>query len=405
MEVSPVITSAHRPPDDRRERVAAGVAARAGPAPTLVECAALMPRDARPPRAAAVVIAASLVAPLLLPASARASSSERIDLRWTAPAECPAADTVRAEVDRLLGPSSARPPAPIPVTAEVTRDDQGAWRVHLETPGEGAPRVREVHGATCSAIADATATILALMIDPAATLAGPSAKGSAVGADRSPVDGARSPVGADRSPVEADRSPVGADRSPVGADRSPVVPDRSPVVPDRSPPPPSFRVAAWAGLDTASLSRLSVGFGLQGAFVLGAQRFEVGVAFRPVRAVTVAARPTTGGDVDLLTGAAGTCRSWRWAALEFGPCLGFELGRLHAAGFGVTSPGEGSSLWAAVEGEGLLGYRITSRIGLGLRLGAVVPLLRPRFVLANVGPVYQPPGAAARGAVGVEVAF
>src|SRR6185312_12999827 len=125
---------------------------------------------------AAVVIAAALVAPLLLPASTRASSGERIDLRWTAPAECPAAGAVRAEVDRLLGPSSARPPAPIAVTAEVARDDQGAWRVHLETPGEGAPRVREIQGATCAAIADATAMILALMIDPDAALASPSAR-------------------------------------------------------------------------------------------------------------------------------------------------------------------------------------------------------------------------------------
>ncbi len=67
-----------------------------------------MPRDARPPRAVAVVIAASLVAPLLLPASTRASSGERIDLRWTAPAECPPADAVRAEVDRLSALVRAR---------------------------------------------------------------------------------------------------------------------------------------------------------------------------------------------------------------------------------------------------------------------------------------------------------
>jgi hypothetical protein len=164
-------------------------------------------------------------------------------------------------------------------------------------------------------------------------------------------------------------------------------------------------VAAWSGLDTASLPQVAIAFGLQGAFVYGAQRFELGVAFRPASAATVASRPATGGDVDLLTGSAGTCRVWGRAAIELGPCLAFEIGRLHASGFGVTSPGEASTLWAALEGGGVIGYRHFARLALVLRLGAAVPLVRPRFVLDNVGPVFQPPVVTARGSAGVEITF
>jgi hypothetical protein len=169
--------------------------------------------------------------------------------------------------------------------------------------------------------------------------------------------------------------------------------------------PTSFRAAAWAGLDTASLPRLAAAFALRGSFVYGAQRFELGIVVLPARAAAAAVRPTTGGDVDLVAGSAGTCRHFGKGSIEVGPCVGFELGRLHASGFGVTSPGEGSSLWAALEGGGVLSYRLFAQVAFVARLGAVVPLLRPRFVLDNVGPVFQPPGVAARGSAGVEVVF
>jgi hypothetical protein len=341
-----------------------------------------MPRDARPPRAPAVLIAALA---MIWPAPARAWTAppERVDLHWTAPAGCPGEGAVRAEMDRLLGPSSARPPAPIPVTAAVSRDESGAWHVHLETPGEGTTRVREIHGASCAAIADATALILALMIDPAAAAAAP--KGPSKSA----------PVAVPSVPVEAPRVPLSPTRVPVVAPR--------PSPPE--PTPTSFRITALAGLDTASLPRLAATLALQGSFVYGAQRFEIGLAYLPSRAGTVAARPSTGGDVDLLAGSVGTCRHFGTGFVEVGPCLGFEVGRLHASGTGVSNPGEGSTLWAAVDPGGVIAYRLTDRLALTARVAAAIPLLRPSFVLENVGPVYRPPPVTARGGAGVELIF
>ncbi len=198
-------------------------------------------------------------------------------------------------------------------------------------------RVREIHGATCSAIADATALILALMIDPAAAAAAP--------------------------PPEVKGSPAGASRSPAGASRSPPGASRSPPEPTGSPTPTSFRVTALAGLDTASLPGLAATLGLHGSFVHGAQRFEIGLAYHPSVKGTVAARPGTGGEVDLLAGSAATCRHFTAGLIEAGPCLGFEVGRLHASGFGVSDPGEGSTLWAAAlaGGKGTIPCRPIAR--------------------------------------------
>jgi hypothetical protein len=345
-----------------------------------------MPRDARLPRALAVVLAAALAATVARPARAWTAPEPRVVLRWTAPAECPAADAVSAEVDRLLGPSSARPPAPIPVDATVSRDDLGAWHVHLETPGEGTPRVREIHAASCAAIADATALILAMMIDPAAAAAAPPSPAAA-------------------PPIEAKAPPIAPARVPVEAPRSPPPPPPPPQLLPPAPTPTSLRIAALAGLDTASLPAVAASLALSGSFVYGAQRFEIGLGYYPSRKGTVPARPGTGGYVDLFTGSVGTCRHFGSEAIEVGPCVGVELGRLHASGFGVSSPGEGSTLWAAASLGGVLSLRLISNLALVLRLGAAAPLLRPSFVLENVGAVYRPPPVTARGSGGVELIF
>src|SRR5262245_58840791 len=120
--------------------------------------------------------AALIFAAMLNLARGEARADERAILRWNAPAECPEGARVIEEMNRILGPTAARPPKPIEAVASVLRDDQGVWRVHLETEGEGATRVRELKGATCAAIADATALILALMIDPTAVASAPVSK-------------------------------------------------------------------------------------------------------------------------------------------------------------------------------------------------------------------------------------
>jgi hypothetical protein len=77
--------------------------------------------------------------------------------------------------------------------------------------------------------------------------------------------------------------------------------------------------------------------------------------------------------------------AWQVAA-----CVGAELGRLHAVGFGVSDPGQGSALWAAASAALGLSYSLGEHWLLEGRGSALVPWVRPRFVLTNVGDVFQP---------------
>lgn len=325
-------------------------------------------------RVAALAFGASAL--LIGGRAALAEQGDRVALRWSAPSGCPGGDKVLSEIDRLLGERGARPPKPIQATATVAQDEHGGFRVHLETQGDGEARVREVRGASCAAIADATALILALMIDPAAV------------AERDPAAPAPPPAPPRRPPPPA--PPASPPRAPRPAPRAAAV-------------PLSFRFAAWVGGDVGSLPGVALGLGGTAALVYGPLRFELGVAGWPDRASSLASRPAAGGDVSLVAGKSGACFLFPVARFEIAPCTAFELGRIHAAGFGVSTPSEGSALWSALHAGALATWFPIERIGLSLRLDAVFPFSRPRFVLENVGPVHQASPVAGRAAFGVEL--
>jgi hypothetical protein len=339
----------------------------------------------------AALAGAALIAARSPDARAQPAPADRVVLRWTAPEGCPAGDRVTAEVDRLLGASGARPPKALDVSARVTEDPAGGFRVHLETPGEGGSREREIKGVSCAAIADATALIIALMIDPAAVAAAPPAL-----------------------PPSPPSPPL---PSPPPSPAPPPLPSPSPPpsAPRPSPPPaangirPSFRLLAWAGADLGTLSSVAFAAGGAAVMVVGPVRIELGAGAWPARTVVVPARPSTGGDVSLVTGSAGACYDVLAVTprrpFELGPCGGFEVGRLHAVGVGVSTLGEGNALWSAARFGGLFAWAPIQWLALELRVEAAFPFARPTFVLENDGDVFRPPVAVGRAEGGVEVRF
>lgn len=162
----------------------------------------------------------------------------------------------------------------------------------------------------------------------------------------------------------------------------------------------------WTSADAGSLPGISFAFGGRAAAVIGAFRFELGAGVWLDRRTSVAQMPSAGGDVGLVAGSAGAC--WnvlRPGKLEVGPCLSFELGRLHAEGFGATTQGSGSALWSALQGGGLLAWAPVSWIAGVVRLDAAVPFARPTFVIEGLAPVFRSAPVVGRGTLGVEVRF
>ncbi len=144
--------------------------------------------------------------------------------------------------------------------------------------------------------------------------------------------------------------------------------------------------------------------------IVGPVRIELGMGIWPAHATVIAqGPPTLGGDVSLLVGSAGACydalSTTPRRAFELGPCAGFEVGRLHAESFGASTPGEGTSVWAAPKIGGLFAWAPVRWLALVLRLDAAFPLVRPTFFLSDVGAVHTPSAAAGRAAGGVEVRF
>jgi hypothetical protein len=140
--------------------------------------------------------------------------------------------------------------------------------------------------------------------------------------------------------------------------------------------------------------------------MVGGFRLELGGGVWTDRRSTVMQQPSVGGNVGLAAATAGTCRSLlRPGKLELGPCIAFELGRLHAEGFGATTQGSGSALWAAWQAGGQLAWAPVPWVAGVVRLDAAVPLARPTFVIDGLSPVFRSSPVVGRATSGIEVRF
>ncbi len=327
----------------------------------------------------ALAIAVSTIAPSL------AWSSPPVQLAWSAPSGCPDAAHVRRELERLLDePIATEAPPRFTARASVEQGDDGRWHLRLSMALDEAERTLE--GDTCEELADATALIIALAVDPVGVAARAGQPAAPHTADETAA-------------VEAPPSPV----TPVP--RSPRV--AAAVVRDPEAPPSTktrWRGRASGIVDGMALPRAAPGIAVAGIAELGAGRAELTVAYLFSERATLADR-SAGGDISLLAGGARLCGLPIRGTYEAGACMGFEGGVMMADAFGVTAPGSGSAPWLAPQVSVLGSYALTDRLALQLALDGLVPLARKRFVLADIGEVYRPPRFTFRAGLGLEVEF
>lgn len=311
-------------------------------------------------RAVARSIAASLLfAAALVGARARAEEPARVDLRWSAPAECPSEAQVRAKVERLAGRSlqaAREPPIVVRIDAAQVADDAWTVQIAIHHPGSVAPRERRIEGVTCAEVADAAAVAIAIAITPA-------------------------------PPSLAVASP------PASA------PDR----PRSAELRPALRV--HGGVDFASLPSPSPGTMVSFVFLFGANRVEIhGSAWLPEEG-TAATKPTAGGRLSLLAAGARYCRSFREGTLEIAGCGGLEAGALRGSGFGIAMPASGAAPWIAPGVGGLGLWNFSQHFALALALDGLVPVVRRDFTIEGLGTIHRPPPITARAFLGMEARF
>jgi hypothetical protein len=311
---------------------------------------------------------AALLAIDLAAASSARSASPDFAFSWDAPASCPDESAVRRQIDALL---EEAPPVSVRLTARaaVSRDDEaGAWIVRLFTDRDGVPGERTIEAESCGALADATALIVALTLDPTHVR---------------PVPPVRTPT---PSGTTAPTTPPTSPPLPR-VERARVPPVRPPLIPEEARRWELHGAAlAEVGLDVGTLPKFAYGFTAAGAVLYG-----------PLR-----------GEVDLFDGGLRGCYSpLILQSAELGPCGGVELGAIHGSGSGPTfkpSSPSPTGFWAALTLGARLTIRVTRRLGLALDVGAVFPLYLGAFQVPGTT-FFQPGAAEGRVHLGPELRF
>ena len=345
---------------------------------------------------------------LLLAASARAAPATKgLDLRWLAPAACPDEAAVVRSVEQQLGYPLSRAQTLVIASGVVSQPKNGIFRADVETVVNGEVRDRRFEDASCAALGDAVALVLAFLIDPDAARATAASRSEPVAAEATqPSVGTASP-----SPVAEPTVIAPAPRPtppPVASTRAQAsVPSPAalalPAPEHATLQPKPWLARAQIGLDTGALPSATSYLGVElgrywGPVVIGVS----GSWFLPrERALPNAA----GGKFNLLAlGATAGYPIWS-RTVEVVPWVGMESGTVYGSGFGVTSTKQGKGLWLAATGGLAFRYRLGRGFGVQAQLGAALPLSRPMFVLDNVGSVYQADFITFRASTGLEAYF
>jgi hypothetical protein len=323
--------------------------------------------NGRPPN----ILCASAVLALATLGNARlvqADQAGTLTLSWQAPAGCPSRGQVSGEIARLLGGEIRVPKGgDIKAVAVVARGQ--TWSLAIETELAGRPGQRSIEAASCQDLADATALIIALMIDP-----------NAVAAHTTQPRPAPAPPLAQSDPA----------------------------------PQKARRVSYLVGIHAAgSYGTLpSVDAGLGGGVGLAGRRWRVELrgtyGLRRDQRVTAPspAPPDSYGRFNFAAAALAGCLNLGRENLAVGPCADAELGMLSAKGFGVSEGFPAQTLWLALGAGAYAAIPLGPHLSLPLHLDVVAPLLRPEFVFRNVPTrVFRAPVVGGRISAGIELHF
>jgi hypothetical protein len=285
-------------------------------------------------------------------------------LEWHAPAECPSAADVHAKVARLLG-GTVKLPAGRTVEVQATVWPGQTWRVEVEAGADAQRHRRTLESPSCAELAEATALIVALMIDA-----------SAVATGLRPA-----------SPATA---------APVAASA------------DHKTEPLSFRLGVLGAFGLGILPGLDAGIGGSLALVHRDWRFDLRGSYglRREQTATAAAPPGSYGKFNYTGAVAGVCRTFAQVRVDLGACVDFEFGVLFAQGYNVTEGLAAKTPWLGLGPAGYLAIRAGRRISFPLRAALIVPFTRPEFVFNHVeGSVYRVAPLSGKLSVGAELHF
>jgi hypothetical protein len=313
-----------------------------------------------------------LAAAVALGASLSVRGAAALELAWSAPPGCPAADFLQAEVARIVGRSWSELESSWREVRAVVVERSGRFELKVELIGYGGESSpRSVSASSCTEAGEAVVAILTTSIAP---------------------------------PARGEQAP-----EPPAPEPSPLTPASGRPKRDRPLPERESGLTAKPLLDVnlgvdfgslpsaAPFAQLSAGVELGSFVVLG---FVGGTS--PVLGQIEGTG--AGAETSLLMAGALGCLALGDGRLRPSVCAGVELGRLAASGFGTPDRREDSALWSASLARAALDYRIGDMSAVSLGVTAVVPFRHLRVVISPEE-VHRAATVAARPWLGIGVRF
>jgi hypothetical protein len=291
------------------------------------------------------------------------------DVRLHAPNDCADVQQIITEAETLLGRSLASIDG-IDFDVVIAEGAHKRWqlRVVATDRASGDRRAREIAGLGCAELAEAAAVAITMSI----------------------------------TSTEKDPDAEAPAPKPPAPPPPPPPPPR-PVVAPAPPPDRKMAVGVSAVGDMGTLPGLAYGAEVQGRRRFGALRLAGVGTFLPGQDGRLASG--AGGSFQLLAGGLMLCVGRRPRSIDILGCIGGEAGQLSGEGLDVNHPRTGRALWMAGRAEVGVTVAVSPRWGADLRVGVVVPVRRPVFVLEETVPVHQPSAAIARVSLGVDYDF
>lgn len=295
-----------------------------------------------------------------------------VELDWQAPRGCPEEGDVEATIARLVGHpiASGRGAEPSTQVRAVVRTRAERFEVELHTRHGAAEEHRTFAAARCDALADATALIVAVALQPLEMATGPSPPAASAAV----LDPAPSVVPPAPTMVAPRQRPPAAAAVPTAR------------APEAAVPEAVRARAVGGGLAVTVGPAVGVlpGVAAQLAAVLALRgphwRVEAGGAYWFPRTASSADRPTV--EVGLGSGIMRGCYVFARTRLELPLCGGAELGAMRGRGQGAGVLARTSrSLWAAAHAGPGLSWRLGPWAAVRLTVDAIVALQQPGFDL------------------------
>jgi hypothetical protein len=307
------------------------------------------------------------------PAAASSSDGPRaLSIDWQGPDDCDRGDAVRAKVTRLLGGSQRTLTADVKVLVTVRHEKGSRYVAELETTTAAGGGTKRLEGESCDAIALASSVVIALSLDPNASL----------------------------------------DAEPPEQPAPPPQPKKAPPKPRPRPKraaPPRYTFPYLHGSVGVLFELLSIPSAFTSAGVgVRHGRFSLELAggvYQP-RDVSRVDRPKVGAELRLSSGELLGC----FAALPFQlgaieVCPGARVEYLSATAFGVSNPDHGGVMLGAGVGALRGRLRATSWLSATLDVAVAVRPFHPTFVLLGVGDVFEIPVVSPFARTGLSVEF